>query len=98
MKVRRRRRPGRHGPSRQFAGRDGVDESERNRGGGGVSHPVDVDDEPFHGEIQPACQGGEDPYVRLVADEPVHLAALEVISDKWSMVTLYALGSRPWRH
>ncbi|WP_326800072.1 helix-turn-helix transcriptional regulator [Streptomyces sp. NBC_01808] len=33
----------------------------------------------------------------FLADCPARLT-LEVISDKWSMVTLYALGSRPWRH
>jgi DNA-binding HxlR family transcriptional regulator len=33
----------------------------------------------------------------FLADCPARLT-LEVIADKWSMVALHALGSRPWRH
>ncbi|MGP4113739.1 winged helix-turn-helix transcriptional regulator [Streptomyces sp. 4N509B] len=33
----------------------------------------------------------------FLADCPARLT-LEVIADKWSMVVLHALGSRPWRH
>src|SRR3954451_11942318 len=33
----------------------------------------------------------------FLADCPARLT-LEVIADKWSLVALHALGSRPWRH